>query len=38
MGKIEAKICGVKTREALVAAAKGGAAYVGFNFYRPSSR
>jgi len=38
MAKIEAKICGVKTKEALEAAAKGGAAYVGFNFYRPSPR
>lgn len=38
MAKIEVKICGVKTKEALDAAAKGGAAYVGFNFYRPSPR
>ena len=38
MVKIEVKICGVKTEEALEAAARGGAAYVGFNFYRPSPR
>jgi phosphoribosylanthranilate isomerase len=38
MSKIEVKICGVKTQEALVAAAEGGAAYVGFNFYPPSPR
>jgi phosphoribosylanthranilate isomerase len=38
MAKIAVKICGVKTREALEAAAKGGATYVGFNFYRPSPR
>lgn len=38
MAKIEVKICGVKTREALIAAAKGKAAYVGFNFYPPSPR
>jgi phosphoribosylanthranilate isomerase len=38
MKKIEAKVCGVKTQEALEAAGKGGACYVGFNFYRPSPR
>lgn len=38
MAKIDVKICGVKTKEALDAAARGGAAYVGFNFYRPSPR
>lgn len=38
MTRIEVKICGVKTEEALIAAAKSGAAYVGFNFYRPSPR
>ncbi len=38
MTKVEVKICGVKTTEALEAAARGGAAYVGFNVYRPSPR
>ncbi|TWT09968.1 phosphoribosylanthranilate isomerase [Reyranella sp. CPCC 100927] len=38
MAKVEVKICGVKTTEALEAAARGGAAYVGFNVYRPSPR
>lgn len=38
MAKIEVKICGVKTTEALLAAAKGGAAFAGLNFYRPSPR
>ena len=38
MAKIEVKICGVKTAAALDAAARGGAAYVGFNVYRPSPR
>ena len=35
---VETKICGVKTRAALEAAAAGGAAYVGLNFYPPSPR
>ncbi|WP_374382526.1 phosphoribosylanthranilate isomerase [Dongia sp.] len=38
MAKIEVKICGVKTKQALTAAARSGAAYIGFNFYRPSPR
>lgn len=38
MPKIQVKICGVKTKEALEAAAKGGVAFVGFNFYRASPR
>lgn len=32
------KICGVKTHEAMTAAAQGGAAFLGFNFYEPSPR
>ena len=35
---IDAKICGVKTPESLAAAAAGGAAYIGLNFYPPSPR
>ena len=35
---IDAKICGVKTPESLAAAARGGAAYIGLNFYPPSPR
>lgn len=35
---VEAKICGVTTPEALRAAAKGGARFVGFVFYAPSPR
>lgn len=35
---IEAKICGVRSREAAIAAARGGARWVGFNFYPPSPR
>ena len=35
---IEAKICGIKSREAAIAAARGGARWVGFNFYPPSPR
>lgn len=38
MGRVEVKICGVKTPEAVDAAARGGAGYLGFNFYRPSTR
>jgi phosphoribosylanthranilate isomerase len=34
----EAKICGIKTREALTAALDGGADYVGFVFFAPSPR
>lgn len=34
----EAKICGIKTREALAAALDGGADYVGFVFFAPSPR
>jgi phosphoribosylanthranilate isomerase len=35
---IEAKICGVRTREAAVAAARGGARWIGFVFYPKSPR
>ncbi|MGF1608659.1 MAG: phosphoribosylanthranilate isomerase [Kiloniellales bacterium] len=35
---IEAKICGVNTPESLAAAAGGGAAFIGLNFYPPSPR
>ncbi len=35
---VETKICGVKTRAALEAAAAGGAAWIGLNFYPPSPR
>ena len=35
---IETKICGVRSREAAVAAARGGARWIGFNFYPPSPR
>lgn len=35
---IECKICGVKTRAAVDAAADGGAAFIGLNFYPPSPR
>jgi phosphoribosylanthranilate isomerase len=35
---IEVKICGVNSAEALAAAVEGGAALVGFNFYRKSPR
>lgn len=35
---IDAKICGVKTPESVAAAARGGAAYIGLNFYPPSPR
>lgn len=34
----EAKICGIRTREALTAALDGGADYVGFVFFAPSPR
>jgi len=34
----EAKICGIKTRDALAAALDGGADYVGFVFFPPSPR
>ena len=35
---IAAKICGLSTEAAVTAAAAGGAAYLGFNFYPPSPR
>lgn len=35
---IAAKICGISSEAAVEAAAAGGAAYVGFNFYPPSPR
>ena len=35
---IDAKICGVKTPESVAAAARGGAAYIGLNFYPSSPR
>jgi phosphoribosylanthranilate isomerase len=35
---IEAKICGVNTPESVAAAAGGGAAFIGLNFYAPSPR
>jgi len=35
---VEAKICGLKDPAAVMAAVKGGARYVGFNFYPPSPR
>jgi phosphoribosylanthranilate isomerase len=35
---VDVKICGVNSREAVSAAAAGGARYVGFNFYPPSPR
>ena len=35
---VAAKICGISTEEAVAAAAAGGAAYVGLNFYPPSPR
>ena len=35
---VQAKICGISTPEALTAALKGGARYVGFVFYPPSPR
>ena len=35
---VAAKICGVSSEAAVAAAAEGGAAYVGFNFYPPSPR
>jgi len=36
--RIAVKICGLKTPEALAAAVRGGAAYVGFVFHEPSPR
>ncbi|MBI3419700.1 MAG: phosphoribosylanthranilate isomerase [Proteobacteria bacterium] len=38
MPKVKVKICGVRTKEAIEAAAQGGASYIGFNFYRLSPR
>ncbi|HVY12524.1 MAG TPA: phosphoribosylanthranilate isomerase, partial [Alphaproteobacteria bacterium] len=38
MPKLQVKICGVKTKEAVDAAVRGGAAYIGLNFYPPSPR
>ncbi len=35
---IRVKICGIKTLESLAAAERGGASYVGLNFYPPSPR
>ena len=35
---VQAKICGINSPEALTAALKGGARYVGFVFYPPSPR
>jgi phosphoribosylanthranilate isomerase len=35
---VAAKICGISSEAAIEAAAAGGAAYVGFNFYPPSPR
>ncbi|MGH6947679.1 MAG: phosphoribosylanthranilate isomerase, partial [Kiloniellales bacterium] len=35
---IEAKICGINDAAAMEAAAEGGAAYIGLNFYPPSPR
>ncbi len=35
---LECKICGVRTPEAVAAAAAGGAAWIGLNFYPPSPR
>ncbi len=35
---VEAKICGLKDPAAVMAAVRGGARYVGFNFYPPSPR
>ena len=35
---IETKICGIRSRDAAIAAARGGARWVGFNFYPPSPR
>ena len=35
---VEAKICGVISTDAVVAAAKGGSRFVGFVFYAPSPR
>ena len=35
---IETKICGIRSREAAVAAARGGARWIGFVFYPPSPR
>jgi phosphoribosylanthranilate isomerase len=38
MARLQVKICGVKTKEAVEAAVKGGASFVGFNFFKPSPR
>lgn len=38
MARIEVKICGIKTSDALSAAAQGGARYIGLNFHPPSPR
>ena len=38
MQKVSVKICGIKTKDALEAAISGGAAFAGFNFFRPSPR
>ena len=35
---IEAKICGIRSRDAAIAAARGGARWIGFVFYPPSPR
>ena len=38
MPSIQAKICGLSTAESVAAAVAGGAAHLGFNFYKPSPR
>jgi len=38
MSRVDIKICGVTTPEAVQAALKGGASHVGFNFFPPSPR
>ena len=38
MARLQAKICGLSTPEAVAAAVEGGAAYVGFVFFPPSPR
>src|SRR6266566_9623525 len=35
---VSAKICGLSSEAAVAAAVEGGAAYLGFNFYKPSPR
>jgi phosphoribosylanthranilate isomerase len=38
MSRLQIKICGVKTKEAVDATVEGGAAFIGFNFFKPSPR